>query len=311
MFQTLFNIIGVIIFWPLQHKIEQWLLYFLPDPVEPKVLITDINAPVTPEEVQEPVTSHSRYLNDAALASADIASNAVVQELQYLGRLSLEVICHALYQPTEQLNAETFNEELLDAIPDDSKSLNAGDLYQRHIKGVYSDLLGFMSRLSVELDEDHQKFWMTCHVVALQLVDAVKNAKHLQKNLYRFLRHDDSFTRAFYLDLRRHVVWVLSKSYEISRVDLTDEQSLQKLNEINIQNEKFTHDFRHRLFTAIRDQQLNNRQASSLMNDLNYSNRIAQSFNHVLQVSLTDDNELLRELRHLGGEKDVPLVNLF
>ena len=47
--------------------------------------------------------TRARYLNDAALATVDTASRAVVQELQHLGRLSLEVICHALYQPVEQM----------------------------------------------------------------------------------------------------------------------------------------------------------------------------------------------------------------
>lgn len=311
LFQTLFNLIGVIMFWPLQSKIERGLCYILPNVVEPEILITDVDVPpepqVKPKKLQV-ASNHARYLNDAALASADTAASAVVQELQHLGRLSLEVICHAVYLPTEQLNAHTVDDKILNTLPDDSKSLDAKELYQTHIKGVYSDLLGFMSRLNIELDEEQQKFWMTCHMVALQLVDAVKNAKHLQKNLYRYLRDDSIFARNLYLDLRRHVFWVLRQASELSRTDLTDEQSLQALAKINSETEHFVKEFRHRIFSAIRLQSLNNMQASSLMNDLNYSDRITQSFSNVLQISLTADNELLRSVRHLGAE-NMQLVN--
>lgn len=311
MFQMLFNLIGVCIFWPLQAKVEHWLYYFLPDAVEPEVLITEVEKQPESAESPQPVTTNqARYINDAALTSADTAASAVVKELQYLGRLSLEVICHALYQPIEQLNAETVDETQLNTLPDDSKSLDAKDLYQHHIKGVYSDLLGFMSRLNVELDEEQQKFWMTCQVVALQLVDAVKNAKHLQKNLYRYLRYDSLYTRGLYLDLRRHVIWVLRKSYEFSRSELTDEQLRQGLVELNEQTERFSNEFRYRIFSAVRNQDLSNLQASSLMNDLQYCNRIAQSFSHILQITTSDDNELLREIRYLGDES-TPLLSLY
>lgn len=310
MFQTLFNIIGVLIFWPLQSKIEYWLCRFLPDPIEPEVLITAIE--LESDLATKPlkiIPNQARYLNDAALTSADTAASAVVQELQHLSRLSLEVICHALYQPIEQLIAPNLDEKILNTLPDDNNSLDAKELYQQHIKGVYSDLLGFMSRLNVELDEEQQKFWMTCQMLALQLVDAVKNAKHLQKNLYRYLREESIFTRSLYLDLRRHVFWVLRETYSLSRTELTEEQSLLTLSNIDSETERFAKEFRHRIFSAIRMQNLNNLQASSLMNDLNYSHRIAQSFSHVLQVSLTDENKLLREIRNLDQEK-MPLVSL-
>ena len=69
-------------------------------------------------------------------------------------------------------------------------------------------------------------------------------------------------------------------------------------------------DFRHRIFSEVRSQQLDNLQASSLMNDLGYSSRITQSLRNVLQLGLVGDNELLREVRSLGGDDDFPLIHL-
>lgn len=312
MFQTLFNIIGVLLFWPWQRQLEAGLRRFLPDREEPEVLIAEtqsgqrsvVEQRVLPE-------TRARYLSDAALTSVDTASQAVVQELQHLGRLSLEVICHGLYQPVEQLFSVKVDEARLNARPNDAECLDAEDLYRRHIKGVYSDLLGFMSRLEAEMDEEHQKFWMTCQVVALQLVDAVKDAKHLQKNLGRYLRDERSHVHDHYLDLRRHVLWVLRQIREVSSSDLPDEVWRSRLEWIDGQAAKFDADFRHRIFTEVRKQQLDNMQASSLMNDLGYASRITQSLRNVLQLALVGENELLREVSRLGGDDDeLPLIRL-
>jgi len=311
MFQTLFNVIGVLLFWPWQKQLERGLCRVLPDRAEPAVLITDAaTGPRNLVEQRELPESHARYLNDAALASVDTASRAVVQELQHLGRLSLEVICHALYQPVEQLISREVDEARLNARPDDSEGLDTEDLYRRHIKVVYSDLLGFMSRLDTTKDEDHQQFWMTCQMVALQLVDAVKDAKSLQKNLGRYLRDERSLAHEHYMELRRHLLWVLRQVREVGSLEVPDDVWRSRLDWVDSEVAKFDAGFRNRIFSDVRNGQLNNLQASSLMHDLGYSVRITQSFRNVLQLGLADGEELLREVRRLGSDDGLPLIRV-
>jgi phosphate:Na+ symporter len=312
MFQTLFNSIGVLIFWPWQSQLERLLQRFFPDREEPQVLIKDTKTgPHTVVEQRVLSESHARYLSESALASVDTASRAVVQELQHLGRLSLEVICHALYQPVEQLSSRTVDEERLKALPDEIDGLDTEELYQRHIKVVYSELIGFMSRFDTPMDEAHQQFWVTCQMVALQLVDAVKDAKALQKNLGRYLRDEHSLAHNHYLKLRRHLLWVLRQVYEVSRLELPDDVWRSRLDWVDGEALRFERDFRHNIFTDVRIGKLNNLQASSLMHDLGYSSRITQSFGNVLRLGLTDDNKLLREVSRLGGDDDeLPLIRL-
>ena len=304
MFQTLFNTLGVLLFWPWQKKLEELLCRFLPDRKEPEVLIQDTNSgPRTAVEQRALSESHARYLSESALASIDTASRAAVQELQHLGRLSLEVICHALYQPIEQLSSETVDEERLNALPIDHESLDIEGLYQRHIKIVYSELLGFMSRVDSPMDESQQQFWVASQMAALQLVDAVKDAKALQKNLGRFLQDEHSPSHKHYLILRQHLLWVLRQVYEVSRLELPDDMWRDRLDLLDNETTKFENDFRHTIFTEVRAGILSNLHASSLMHDLRYSSRIRQSFENVLRLGLTDDNELLREVRRLGGDE--------
>ena len=312
LFQTLFNVIGVLLFWPWQAGLEKGLRRFLPDRQEPSVLIIDPKTgPRSAVEHRELPESHARYLDEAALASVDTASRAVVQELQHLGRLSLEVICHALYQPIEQLIGPEVDEARLNARPADNESLDIEELYQRHIKVVYSELLGFMSRLDAPKNDERQQFWMTCQMVALQLVDAVKDAKALQKNLGRYLRDEKSVAHEHYLELRRHLLWVLRQVREVSVRTLPDDVRLNRLSWVDSEAETFDDDFRQRIFGDVRSARLNNRQASSLMHDLGYASRITHNFRNVLQLGLIDGDDLLREVSRLGGDDDeLPLIRV-
>jgi len=176
---------------------------------------------------------------------------------------------------------------------------------------VYGDLLSFMSRLEVELDDAHQRFWVGCQLAALQLVDAVKDAKHLQKNLGRYLRQDDSFAREAYIELRRHLLGVLREVRELGRLELSEVAWAERLQALDDRAAAFDSHFRQRLFGAVREQRLDGLRAGSLMNDLGYASRITQSLRNVLLLGSGDaGNDLLRDLRKLAEEDGQPLIRL-
>ncbi|MGG2398124.1 Na/Pi cotransporter family protein [Pseudomonas sp. SH1-B] len=297
MFHTLFNAMGVLLFWPLQERLAQYLIRWLPERSEPQVLITELLA----EPVAEPQRTQARYLNERALDSVEAASGAVVQELGHLGRLSLEVICHALYLPVDQLARVRADEQLLQAKPSHA-GFDAEHLYQFHIKGVYGDLLSFMGRMELPMDEAHQQFWVSCQLAALQLVDAVKDAKHLQKNLGHYLDAPPSAVRDSYVELRRHLLSTLHEVRELVRSDLPEDAWQSRLSWLDGQAASFDASFRQQLFADVRNARLDGLQTSSLMNDLGYVSRIFQSLRNVLMLG--SEQALFRELRQFGDEQE-------
>ena len=300
LFHTMFNGLGVLMFWPWQKQLANLLCRMLPEQAEPQVLIADV-------EPQTPTLTRARYLVDSALGSADAATSAVAQELQHLERLSLEVICHALYLPIDQLDSPQIDEALL-AARADKHGLDADTLYQRHIKGVYGDLLSFMSRLELNLDETRQQFWLGSQVAALQLVDAVKDAKHLQKNLGRQLGAPESALRRGYVELRRHLLLCLREVRELNRSKLPDALWSERLQALDEQAATFDARFRQQLFALVRKGELDGLQTSSLMNDLGYSSRIIQSLRNVLLLG--EGHELSRQLREVLPQEEAPLIQL-
>ncbi len=300
LFHTLFNAGGVLLFWPWQARLAELLRRWLPDVEEPQVLITELAAQPEASRTQ------ARYLNEQALDSAEAAASAVMRELRHLGRLSLEVICHALYLPVDQLGQARGDEALIHASPG-AHALDAEALYQRHIKGVYGDLLSFMGRLALPQEDEQRRFWVACQLAALQLVDAVKDAKHLQKNLGQYLRGEPSTVRDAYVELRRHLLVLLHEVYELVRAqEMSDEAWSARLQLLDDQAAAFDHAYREQLFAMVRQGQLDGLQTSSLMNDLGYVGRIFQGLRNVLQ--LTEEQGPLHGLREVEIDNGSPII---
>jgi len=304
LFHTLFNALGVLLFWFWQGRLAAVLLRWLPEIEEPEVLIAEL---VVPEQQLEPTPTRARYLEEQALDSVDAAASAVTRELRHMGRLSMEVICHALYLPVDQLEPGPIDEHLLNAAPD-ADALDADVLYQRHIKGVYGDLLSFMGRMQLPQDEAHQAFWMNCQVAALQLVDAVKDAKHLQKNLRHYLRQDESIARTSYVELRRHLLETLRELRALHRADLPENQWRERMQWLDQNAASFDGEFRKRLFMAVRNKRLDGLQTSSLMNDLGYASRIFQSLRNALLLGASE--ELTRLLSNEDDQDESPILGV-
>ncbi|AKC86751.1 Na/Pi cotransporter family protein [Pseudoxanthomonas suwonensis] len=299
LFHTLFNGLGVAVFWPWQAQLARWLERWLPDRPEP--------APASAAGAGLPAAHpplRAVHLSGPALESADAAAAAVAQELQHLGRLSLEVICLTLYLPADAVERLQPDDPLLETRSDDAP-VDADALYQQRVKGVYGDLLAFMGRLEVPLDQEHQRFWSGSQVAALQLVNAVKGAKHLQKNLGRRLREDDSPLRAAYVDLRRHLFAQILALRDTSRGPRETAEWQARLDTLDREAAEYEDRFRERLFAQVRQGAIDGLQAGSLLNDQAYASRIYLNLRQVL--AHTREPGSLRRLRRLAAaEAEAP-----
>ncbi|MEZ2131904.1 MULTISPECIES: Na/Pi cotransporter family protein [unclassified Sinorhizobium] len=301
-FHTLFNGLGVLLFWPFLDRFATMLERVLPEWPEPHVLIGEV-LPAAPAIER----NHARYLNRQALSSLDTAASAVVHELQHLGRLSIEVICHALYLPVNEIDRAIHDESLMRAPPAEHY-LDADTLYQRYIKGVYADLLDFMGRIDIPKDEEHREFWTACQLLALRLVEMVKDAKHLQKNLGFYLRQPDSPGRDAYVELRRHLISVLHRVRILGQSEETGEDGKGALAAFDQEVSSFEEKFRAGLFSALRADRIDGLQLSSLLNDLGYAKRIGKGFRTLLMLRQRDDHAFLRDMQF--EEEGTPLIVL-
>ncbi|MBQ0131101.1 MAG: Na/Pi cotransporter family protein, partial [Comamonas sp.] len=298
MFHTLFNVMGVLMFWPLQQHLAHALERWMPDLQEPAVLIAT-------DSQQVAQTTRARYLRPAALQTVESASSAVSKELQHMGRLGLEVVAHALYAPADlRLPLEREDAQLRQRLQ--QQAINADVLYKTHIKGVYADLLEFMGSMVQPLDGAQQDYWHNSQVAAFQLVEAVKDAHRLQRNMHRHLQApDDDAARSSYLELRLHMLQSLREMRELSVSDALELQWAQQLQALDERMATFATQFRKHLFAAIRGGLLDSLTVSSLMNDLGFAQSILQGLRQVLLLG--EGHSVARQLQLLMG--DDPLIH--
>ncbi|MCK9488466.1 MAG: Na/Pi symporter [Xanthomonadales bacterium] len=318
LFHTLFNGFGVLLFWPWQERLATLLKRWLPDPVLPAVLTAGPPTPVVEQSDDATATMpppvRARHLHGHALESVDAAAAAVALELRHLGQLGMEVICQALCLPVAALlDDDSPEDRSLDRQWQHRLDADCGDadaLYQHYVKGVYGDLLGFMGGLELPMDQAHQRYWQREQMAALQLVNAVKDARHLQKNLRRYLSGPETPMRQAYVRLRWHLLAMLRELYRINQVRDADDDRLQaQLAQLQQRIQVFESEFRHRLFGMVREGGLDGWQAGSLMNDLGYVTSIQRSLVEVMANA--DEPDSLRELRRLAREPadDEPMAD--
>lgn len=306
-FYTLFNIVGLFLFWPFKTRIAQFLEYMIPDIPEPKQLV-DFTGDYAEVEVKV-VPTPPRFLLENALSSTQTATQAVLQELGHLSRISLEVICHILFLKIEVLSAKDVSKTTINQY-NDLDPVDADLLYRKHIKNLYSELLSFISKINYkENDEQYQHVLATCQVIAFKLVSAVKNSHHLQKNLRYYLAKEDSPAQSFYLDLRDYIIYNLRIAYQIhfdNEHDVTNEKiksdslypNLRKipLSELIDHSREFESQFRSDVYNALKENKINGFITSSILNDLNYSTQIVESLFNILKIVAIQEDNLLQNI---------------
>ena len=166
------------------------------------------------------------------------------------------------------------------------------------MKGVYGDLLAFMGRIGVQMDEEHQRFWAQAQMAAAQMVEAVKEARQLQQNLLPRLREADTPRRRAYLDLRRHLFAQMRALHALHAAQAEPAARAGRLQVLEAQGEDFVSGFRRRILALVGQGDVDGLQAASLLNDLGHVERIDRNLR---ALAAAEEPSSLRALRRLAG----------
>ena len=277
LFHTLFNVLGVSVFWGIQQQFIEKLKVFLPDK-RPKKQLPDDSEAVLP-----------LHLHKNMLKATDTAISAVSQETQHLTTLALEVICHAIYVPNAELYRPTGQ------LPDPKLplKLDVQTIYEWQIKPLYSEILNFTSKIDVNHNGKLQKKLTEAHIAAFHVVEIVKQSKHLQKNMHQFLSNPDAEVYRDYMALRQSLFEMLLSFNTVRSLfqpsKELDKESYAKLIEEKqlalitfIENSEEAHLPHTQVLDKLRENQIDKMQASSLINDMNYVRRIKTGLSEIL-----------------------------
>lgn len=263
-FHTLYNVFGLALTLPWALLLVRLLERWLPDEPRP---------PEADGLLSERPRAHGLYVNDSALVHADTALKVLGQELQHLAQLSRQVVGAAMYLPGNlaEMSPVELHQAVRQPVPMELRE-DADALYEQHIKGVFADMVDFMSRLDVSLLPEQQHALLNTTMAARDLVTAVKAARHLQVNLRKHIDSPHPVLREAYSRLREQCGLLLLELRDWA--NHADSDAAYLLQDSDARAALFTSDFQRTLQQQLRNRELDGWQATSLLNDLNYLDRI-------------------------------------
>ena len=254
-FHTLFNLLGIVLMLPFVSRLVRLLEWLLRAP--------------------ETIIKKPKYLNDAALESPQAALEVVYKESERLYDLATRVIAHGIgWQKRDMLSSDDLDDLIENRQMPPSEDID--EAYETRIKHVYSAIVQFTIRARERVTGTYGENLQLYSNAGRDLVTAIKNVKHLQKNLMRFIHSDNKVIRDAYNHLRKLVAIVMRRIQQAREMDDPTEAMLI-LDHALLQIEESTLGTAERIEPLIRGHNITAEMATSLMTDTEYTHNACRS----------------------------------
>jgi phosphate:Na+ symporter len=265
-FHTLFNVIGVLILLPFVSKLVRFLESTLKE------------AP--PEDAQ--MYDKVMYLNSAALDFPQAAMEALKNESKHLYANGFEIISHGLNLKRGAITSEMDLDEVLKHNYS-KRYVDVEELYHYKIKDIYGEIIDFATRAQSNMTPENVQEIYRLKLANRDLVEAVKDTKHLQKNLVKFVANPNVHIREEYNNIKKSLAELLRTINKMSTIEEPQEIALL-LSKAKILAEKSDIIANGTLDNLIRNHLITNQMATSLMNDSAYAFNVSKNLITMAEV---------------------------
>jgi phosphate:Na+ symporter len=253
-FHTLFNTLGITIMVPLLNQLVNLLQRIIPEPK------ADLVAPL--------------YLNDAVAEFPDTLVETVRKEVLHLYDNAFEVLAHGLNLHRHDIRSDADLFELTQQ-PEKLMEFDLDDIYGRRVKVLYNAIVEFTSRNQGQLPQEHMERVYVLREAARDIVEAIKDVKHMRKNLITYIVSDNASIRAEYNKIRAQLGEILRELTTLR--DAGEEADMVALDGLRLQMEENDVTLNGDLDRLIREGKITAPMATSLMNDSSYSYDVARN----------------------------------
>lgn len=253
-FHTIFNTIGILVMLPVISLLVSMLQKWLKPP--------------------QNTGAEALFLHDSAIEFPDTAIEAVRKELLHLYENASDIIAGGMRISKQELASSASTKDVIN-LSYASHRMDVDEAYNLSIKELYASIVEFISRARMSDHQDVNEELFALREAGRDIVEAVKSAKHLQKNFdvnirssNRVIRHEYNAIRTGLINLLRELALIRHQSEDESHILALDGLRLEvKANDAKLNM---------RLEELIRNQEISPRQATSLMNDSTYAYELTQ-----------------------------------
>ena len=271
LFHTIFNIIGVLAVSPFTHK----LVIFL------ETLFIDNNKDI----------SRAKYLDEAVIEVPEAAIKVLRKEVIHLYDNASEVLSHAL-----SLHRETFigKGEDISKIVESSVTqidINIDEFYENKIKELYGDIINYATISQENMTVENKNEIYSLKIACRDVVEAIKEVKELQKNIKIFINNKNDFIKDEYNNLRRAIANTLDEIYNL-RENNDDFEVLVKIKLLEENLDRLDMITNGHIDSLIRENKINTKMATSLINDSAFSYNISKKLISVASILWIKDKNI-------------------
>ena len=283
-FHTIFNTIGIVVMIPFINK----LVLFLEKVIKTKKSADEVGYDTV------------KYLNDSVLEFSQSAIAAINKETHHLYKNSFKIISHGLNLKINNIVSDLELEKVVQN-PYAKHYMNIDEYYQKKIKNIYGAIIDFSAQAQAIMSPENIEELYQLKLASRDLVESIKNAKHLQKNLVKYASHPNEYIQQEYLNIRMNLAGLLR---DINTISHTKEEDviLLLLSKVRLHTQKDDITSNGILDNLIRKHQITNEMATSLMNDSMYVYNIRTKFCNMAEVLFVEQSSDLRKL-----EKDIQI----
>ena len=255
-FHTLFNIVGVVLMTPFIPRLVAFLERLFPERIR---------------HVSEPY-----FLNEAAMAFPDTALTAIVREAGHLYDNAFDFIAAGLGLSSEALRGEEALKNVV-ATSGPPADIDIDDQYNRRVKSLLGAILEFATRAQPAMTPKQTRLVLSVRAAARDISQAVKDVKHLNKNMREYTVAENGEIRTQYNAMRQKIARILRET-ELMRHD--PEVTGGKLKKLRKKMEADDILENGILDGLVHDGLISAKQASSLINDSGYARNIGLRLIH-------------------------------
>lgn len=288
LFQTLFRLLGALVFMPFITQIEQKLIQFIQ---------------FVPKSIEQPL-----YLYPEVLEVPSGVVAAVRKEVGHLFDNAFDLLAKGLSLKTATLVSE-------DSLSNEVKNtrrifpIDVEDAYEEKIKSLHSEIVAFISEAQMrESTHEATEELYRLRQASRNIVAAVKGMKHLHNNLSRYGLSSNPAVRERYDQIRLQLARLLRELRILLNEDTSSTTALA-LDSLRLSIQKASRTMIDDLDEMIRYRRLNANLATSIMNDENYVTDIANNLIATVNALLIREETATTDQFNLNEIEIQQLVN--
>ncbi len=273
LFHTIFNLLGVLLVAPFTTQLVKFL---------EKLFIGEENV------------DKAMFLDDIVINIPEAAIEAITKEVEHLYDNAIEILSHALSLHRHEYIGSSDIENVVNNSTKKIKT-DINIFYDEKIKEIYSQIIYFSTLSQENMSPEQKNRVYELKTSCRDIVEMVKYVKEIQKNINRYLEDSNKIIATEYNFLRKEIAKTIDIVNNIRHFN-DDLDILASIEVLKKDVHKLDLIQNGRVDSLIRENSINQKMATSLINDSSFAYSISNKL-ILIASSLWIKNSDIKDLR--------------